>query len=175
MISKIADIIQSFRSKDIKLPEVVDLSAFVATKVSKKWYESAGSSRISNISAVHGLFTALEKKDPVAFFGLYANHVVDYTTVWGPAAFSFRNEYNWKAWVVPLSESENLILFSAKGGGSSFEVTGPNVGSYPGVLSEVATSNLLNILWTIQDRFGNPHKLKVREQIKTQHSNSPEP
>jgi hypothetical protein len=95
--------------------------------------------------------------------------------VWGPPAFTFRNEYNWKAWVVPLSESENLILFSAKGGGSSFEVTGPNVSSYPGVLSEVATSNLLNILWTIQERFGNPHKLKVLEKIKTQDSDSPEP
>lgn len=175
MIKKIDNIIQSYIGKDIELPDVVDLSAFEAKKLSKKWYESVGSSRISNIPQIYGFFTALERKDPVAFFGLYANHILDYTTVWGPAAFTFRTECNWKAWVVVLSETENLILFSAKGGGSSFEVTGPDVGGYQGSLSEGAITNLRNILWTIQEQFGNPHKIKALEGLKSKDSDSPEP
>jgi hypothetical protein len=175
MIKKIFGKIQSLISKDIKLPDVVDLSSFTAKKLSKKEYENVGSSRIVNIPEIHRIFAAIEQKDPVAFFGLYANHILDYTNVWGPAAFTYRNEYNWNAWVVPLSETENLILFSAKGGGSSFEVTGPNVSSYPAELSEGATANLLNIIWTIQEKFGNPHKIKARDGVKSKDSDSPEP
>lgn len=175
MIKTISDIIQNNVAKDINLPDVVDLSAFAAQKLSKKWYESVGSSRISNFPEIYGFFKAIEAKDPLALYGLYANHILDYTKVWGGPAFTFRSEYNWKAWVVGLSETENLILFSSKGGGSSFELTGPNVNSYPGSLSEGAFSNLLGILWTIQEKFGNPLKLKVLEQIKTHDSDSPEP
>jgi len=134
--------------------EKIDLSKLEKVTVDKTWYEQAIATPIANLPGIRDLFQQIEKDNPAAFFGLYSNHLDAYTGLWGKHCFSYKSEYLWKVWAIKLSEKENLLLLSAKGGGSCFEVSGPNCLKWPPVLSEPAMEKLKQIMITINHDMG---------------------
>lgn len=142
--------------------ERIDLTALEKVRVDNGWYENASTTRISNLPAVRRLFQRIEDAEPAAFFGLYRNHVDAYAEIWGKHSFSFKSEYFWKIWAIKLSDEENLLLLSAKGGGSSFEVSGLGCDKWPPVLSDPALEKLTRIILTLNNDLGR----EIRAQFE---------
>lgn len=145
--------------------EPISLKGLERFSADKTWYEGVGGTPMVNLDCVGDLFRAIENKDPLAFFCLYGNHIAEYTELWGKPSFTYKNEHSWKAWVLKLSDSEQLILFSAKGGGSSFEVAGQQCDQWPPKLTEQATERLCRILFTINSEIAGPKRRKLEAEI----------
>lgn len=145
--------------------EPIDLKGLERITANKTWYESANATRISNLAFVGDLFRQIEKKDAMAFFSLYANHIDEYTALWGKPSFTYKNEYAWDTWVLKLSADENLILFSGKGGGSSFEVSGPGCKQWPPTLSDEAKDRVSRIILTLNNEVAGPKLRKIKSTI----------
>jgi len=155
--------------------EPIVLKSLTRHPVDKKWYEAADATRLSNFDFVRDVFSKIEKQDPVAFFSLYSNHFVEYTELWGKPDFTYKSEYSWKGWVIDLSRTEQLILLSAKGGGSSFEVSGPGCTQWPPTLSDEAREKLCRIILTINQEIAGPKRMRCQEKIKGRSLDTDEP
>lgn len=134
--------------------EKIDLSKLEQAQVDKSWYEQACATPIANLPSIRDMFKRIEKDNPAAFFGLYSNHLDAYADLWGKPSFTYKGKYLWKVWAIRLSGEENLLLLSAKGGGSCFEVSGPGCLKWPPVLSEPAIEKLKRIMITINHDMG---------------------
>lgn len=145
--------------------EPIDLKGIERLPANKAWYESANATRLINLAFVGDLLRKIEKKDSMAFFSLYANHIDEYSALWGKPSFTYKNEYAWNAWVLKLSADENLILFSSKGGGSSFEVSGPGCNQWPPTLTDEAKDRLSRIILTLNHEVAGPKRRKIQATI----------
>jgi hypothetical protein len=134
--------------------EPEDLKSLEKIAVNKGWYEKSSSTRFANFKLASKIFEKLAGESPVSIFGLYANHSKQYQELLGKCSFVYPGEYYARAWVMKLTDSENVILFSSKGGGSSFEVTGPGCNKWPPVLSGKAEKKLVGILLAINNEMG---------------------
>ncbi|MDT8925180.1 hypothetical protein RBE51_20520 [Pseudomonas taiwanensis] len=134
--------------------EKIDLSKLEKAPVDKSWYEQATATPIANLPGIRDLFQKIENDNPAAFFGLYSNHLDAYANLWGKHSFCYKSEYLWKVWAIKLSDDENLLLLSAKGGGSCFEVSGPGCLKWPPVLSGPAFEKLKQVILTINHDLG---------------------
>ena len=137
-------------------------------RVAKGWYEKADSTPIRNVVELVDFMRQIEKKDPLAFFGLYANHTDAIKAMWGGPAFIFRSEYSWNGWVLPLTDAEQLIVMTSKGGGATFELVLPSK-DCPPRLSTAGLEQLKAILNAIQTEFGNSrrHAVEARRSSQT--------
>lgn len=145
--------------------ENIDLSTLEKTRVDKSWYEQASATPIANLRGIRDMFQQIEKDNPAAFFGLYSNHLDAYANLWGKHSFSYKSEYHWKVWAIKLSDDENLLLLSAKGGGSCFEVSGPGCLKWPPVLSEPALEKLKQIMITINHDLGKAKRAQFENGL----------
>lgn len=163
MFDMIKSYIKSYQ-RGVSMPEKIDLASLVIRKESATWYKSAEATPLVNVEEVRSFFDEIQKADPVAFFGLYSEHISEYTRRWGSPCFTYRSERNWKGWVVELSKNESLILLTSKGGGSAFEISGPGTGQWPPKLSNDALEVLLRIMVTINDEIAGPIKKRIEEK-----------
>lgn len=152
--------------------EPIDLKGLDRVDANKGWYEGIGATPLANLDFVGDLFRRIEAKDPVAFFSLYSNHIDEYTTLWGKPSFTYKGEYAWKAWVLKLSYTEQLILLSAKGGGSVFEVAGPQCNQWPPRLSDEAKDRLCRVILTLNNDVAGPKRRKIQSTIAERKKNS---
>lgn len=134
--------------------EPEDLKSLEKIAVNKEWYEKSSSTSFVNLPLASRIFEKLAGDSPVSIFGLYANHSEQYQKLWGKCSFAYPGEYYARAWVMKLTDSENVILFSSKGGGSSFEVTGAGCDQWPPTLSDEAEKKLVGILLAINNEMG---------------------
>lgn len=157
--------------KGESMPEKINLPSLVIRKESAEWYKSANATTIANVEELRSFFNEMVQTNPLAFFGLYSEHITEYTNIWGPPCFTYRSERNWKAWVVELSKDENLILLTSKGGGSTFELTGPGTKQWPPKLSNDALEVLLRIMVTINDEIAGPIKKRIEDKMSNKREN----
>jgi hypothetical protein len=145
--------------------EPISLKGLERFSADKTWYEGVGATPMVNLDCVGDLLRSIENKNPLAFFSLYSNHITEYTELWGKPDFTYKGEHNWKSWVLKLSETEQFILMSAKGGGSCFEVAGAQCDQWPPKLSDQATERLCRILFTINTEVAGPKRRKLEAEM----------
>lgn len=130
------------------------LSAVVTEHQSVDWYRKVGASPLMNFRFWQTERLRVEDKRPAAFFGLYADHREKLKALWGKQAYVFRSEYAWHAWVIPLAGEEKLIVMSAAGGGTTFEVAGAQDDVYPPQCSEWAQVRIIEFIHALNDVLG---------------------
>lgn len=146
------------------------LRAVVTEQQSVDWYKKVGASSLANFRFWQDQQFKQVKKQPAAFFGLYADHRENLKELWGQQAYVFRSEYNWHGWVIPLAGEEKLIVMSSAGGGSTFEVVGAQHHVYPPLCSKHSQLRILEIMQALNDVLG----AAVRQKY-ARHSADPEP
>ncbi|MBD8088921.1 hypothetical protein IFT48_02930 [Pseudomonas fluorescens] len=153
-----------FRKRKSEIKKI-DLRKLEKGLVDRNWYVQACATPIANLPGIRDMFQQIEKENPAAFFGLYSNNLDAYADLWGKHNFSYKSEYLWKVWVIKLTEEENLLLLTAKGGGSCFEVSGPQCQKWPPVISEPALEKLKQVMVTINHDMGKSKRAQFENNV----------
>jgi len=132
------------------------LSTLATESRTVDWYKKAGASALANFRFWTQETRRVEKANPASYFGLHADHRAKLKDIWGPQAFIFRSEYAWHGWVIPLAGEEKLIVLSATGGGTTFEVAGAHDNVYPPQCSERSQVRIIEIMHALNKVLGAP-------------------
>jgi hypothetical protein len=130
------------------------LRAVVTEHQSLDWYKKVGASSLMNFRFWQAERLRVEDKRPAAFFGLYADHRNKLKELWGKQTYVYRSEYAWHGWVIPLAGEEKLIVMSAAGGGTTFEVAGAQGNAYPPQCSERSQARIIELIHALNDVLG---------------------
>lgn len=99
-----------FSRKRPAKPECVDLSSLcVDRSFTLENYMRGDATTLVNTLRHDDYLADLVRRDPVATFGLYQNHIEAYTDLFSKPCCTFKSEYIWKIWALKINPEERLF------------------------------------------------------------------
>lgn len=132
----------------------IDLKSLEQLRVDKSWLDTARTDPLFMVDLFHQFIADMMKTDIDGYFRLGVSHISSYKKLWGEPTFIFNGKHPWKTWIFKLTDDENLVLFSDRDGGTSFEYDGV------GTPSKEAFMKGISIINAIKDTV---HKAKMPE------------
>jgi len=132
----------------------IDLKNLEQLRVDRSWLDTARTDPLYMVDMFHEFICEMMDTDRDGYYRLGVSHTSSYRKLWGEPAFILNGKHPWQTWIFKLTDDENLVLFSDRDGGTSFEYDGF------GAPSPEAFLKATSIVNTIKDTV---HKTKVPE------------